>query len=757
MTPGLAIVASLGLAFQVAPGTVEGVVRSADDGQPIPGAEIELVGTGRTTIADTAGRYVVELSAGDHRLRAHRFGFAPLIVELSVPASGLIAVDFNLQVDAFPMPPVTIVDRRTSRSDKQQRETAMNVAVPAQASVRVLDTSPGVTELGITSGAQALLGPDPPAPDNVLYVRGAGASLDLVLLDGAPVHAPFHLGGLVEPGLPPSIQRAQRMQGGVTARYDGGLSDVLLLTSRPGADGVHSMLFVDMLAAGGSFESASSDVGALLISFRSLHNSWNRAILNSGLPQRYSDVLVRSDLFLADHDTLSVTLFRNEETVRLGDESAFDEPRWGNTAGSIRYLTDTGLGRMELGAALGEFSTRLPVGIVDPLTATGNTRRTRVWADFARQAGDIEVGYGLQGDHLSLNTVFREPTEFDQTVRLNQRADAGAVGAWIEGRREISSRVDLKVGMRANFLTDGMGNSLSPRLLVGWEVAPNLRLTGSFGRFHQMVVTVDTDLPVETTLGSTADGAFLGTILSDVAAARSTHLLLGITHSPAPRKLFHVEAFWKSSSGVPEFGNGMLRNAGIDVLIGRPLTPQISLWGAYSLAWAWASFPGKANQDVYSGRHFLRGGLTMESPGHIRLDANVSLGDGLEFGAIPRSERAVLTASDPSEGSTPLPSAPGVPGAAPPVLSINVPFADAGPIFTRAPNGSYLRLNFQVTGEFSAKFFGRDQKFLPYFRLVNALDREDALFFRFDREDNAEPTPIGAVPILPVFGIEWRF
>jgi hypothetical protein len=66
-------------------------------------------------------------------------------------------------------------------------------------------------------------------------------------------------------------------------------------------------------------------------------------------------------------------------------------------------------------------------------------------------------------------------------------------------------------------------------------------------------------------------------------------------------------------------------------------------------------------------------------------------------------------------------------------------------------------LNFQVTGEFSAKFLGRDQTFLPYFRLVNALDREDALFFRFDREDNAEPTPIGAVPILPVFGIEWRF
>lgn len=757
MTPGLAIVASLGLAFQVAPGTVEGVVRSADNGQPIAGAEIELVGTGRTTVADIEGRYVVEVPAGDIRLRARRFGFAPLIVELSVPTAGLIAVDFHLQVEAFLMPPVTVVKHRAPRSDKPEQQAAVTPVVPAHGTVRALDTSPGVTELGIASAAQALLGPDPPAPDNVLYVRGAGASLNLVLLDGAPVHAPFHLGGLLEPGLPPSIQRAQRMQGGVTARYDGGLADVLLLTSRPGVDGVHSMLFVDMLAAGGSFESASPEVGAVYMSFRSLQNSLNGAVLNTGLPQSYTDALVRTDLFLAQHDTLSVTLFRNEETVRLDDDLSFDEPRWGNTAGSIRYLTDTQIGHMELGAALGEFSTRLPVGITDPLTASGTTRRMRLWADFSRQVGETKLGYGLQGDRLSLRTTFRGPAESDPSaVRLIQRADAGVIGAWVEGSRAISRRVDLKAGLRANFLTDGMGNSLSPRLLVGWQVAPDLRLSGSFGRFHQMVVTVDTDLPIQTTEISGPEGQFLGTILSDVAAARSTHFLLGMTHSSAPRELLHVEVFWKSSSDVPEFGNGALRNAGFDVLMGRPITSRVSLWGAYSLAWAWATFPDAPNQNVYSGRHFLRGGLTMESTGHLRLDADLSLGEGLEFGAIPRSERAVLTPAD-NVPDTPAPTAPAVTGSTPQALSINVPIGNGGPIFTRAPNGSYLRLNLQVTGEFDVRFLGRDQTFLPYFRLVNALDREDALFYRFDREDNAEPTPIGAVPILPVFGLEWRF
>lgn len=755
MTLGLAIVASLGFAVQTVPGTVVGVVRGAGDGQPLIAAEIELVGTGRATTTDANGRYVLhDVPPGDRRLKASRLGFSPLYVDLSIPESGAVAVDFHLRVEAFLMPTVTVVDRR-SVSEEDPEPVPAEPVVPAHAAVRVLDTSPGVTELGISSGARALLGPDPPSPDNVLYVRGAGASLDLVLLDGAPVHAPFNLGGLVEPGLPPSIQRAERMQGGVTARYDGGLADVLLLTSRPGADGVQAALFADMLAAGGQFETASPGVGAVYVSVRSLHNSWKGAVLNSGLPQRYTDALLRSDLFLADDDTLSVTLFHNEETVRLDAESEFDEPRWGNAAGSMRYMGRTGIGRMELGAAVGDFSTRLPVGSTDPLTATGRTRRARLWADFGRRLGGTEIGYGLQADLLNLRTRFRESAPADDTLRLNQRASAGAVGAWLEGSRAVSPTVDLKAGLRANFLTDGMGSSLSPRLHVGWQVAKDVRLTASLGRFHQMVVTVDTDLPVETTAIASSDGRVLGSILSDVAAARSTHLLLGLTHSRSPRELIHFEAFWKSSTGVPEYGNGALRNVGIDLLLGRPVTPRVSMWAAYSLAWAWAAFPDAERQDVYSARHFLRGGLTVETLDHLRLDADLSLGEGLEFGAIPRSERAALTSGQGGAADAPVPTSPASP-VPPGPQSLVVPVETGGPIFTRAPNGSYLRLNFQVTGEFDIRFFGRDQKLLPYFRLVNALNREDALFFRFDGDENTEPKPIGSVPVLPVIGLEWR-
>lgn len=762
MMLALAVVASLGFAAQDAPGTVKGFVRDAGSGEGIVGAEVVLLGSGRSAITSEDGRYTItDVPGGDRRISARRLGFAPLEVDLSVPPSGVVSVDFHLRVEAFQLPPVGATVAALERPPVARVVVHEIDHVPTGVAVHELDTSPGVAELGIGAGARALLGPDPPAPDNVLYVRGAGASLDLVLLDGAPVQAPFHLGGLVNPGLPPSIVRADRLQGGVTARYDGGLSDVLLLDSRPGAEGVDASVFVDMLTAGGTYESADEGVGAVFASYRNLHGSWGDGLLQSGFPQRYADALVRGDLYASGgSDTLSVTVFQNEESVRIGDGPSDETPKWGNTAGSVRYRTGTSLGRLELGGALGSFDARLPVGTVEPLIATGATRRARAWADFENRIGETRIGYGVQGERLGLRTQFRESSGTDTQVRLRQRADAGSAAIWIEGRREVLADVDVAAGMRANLFTDDLGRSLSPRLNAGWQVSDDLRLSGSYGRFHQLVVTVDTDLPLESTIVTTADGRILGSVLSRVAAARSSHLVFGVTHAPKRGSVVRLEVFWKSSVGVPEFGNGSLRNAGIDVLASRPIAPGFTAWGAYTLGWAWADYPDAPTQAVYAGRHFLRGGVTLDVPGEIRLDADLSMGHGLEFGAVPRSERAAVTPDDVSgeSGAGDAASAT-VAGVAPVpgrVLSSQGPLGPGGPIFTRAPEGSYMRLNVQATAEIEVRILGRDQRLLPYFRIVNALDRRDALFFHYDSDVSDEPRAIGSVPILPVVGLEWR-
>ena len=66
---------------------VEGRVRGAD-GEPLPGAEVRVLGTARVVVADEGGRFVVRgLPAGEHRLHVSRLGYAPVVREVVVPGS----------------------------------------------------------------------------------------------------------------------------------------------------------------------------------------------------------------------------------------------------------------------------------------------------------------------------------------------------------------------------------------------------------------------------------------------------------------------------------------------------------------------------------------------------------------------------------------------------------------------------------------------------------------------------------------------
>jgi hypothetical protein len=77
-------------------------------------------------------------------------------------------------------------------------------------------------------------------------------------------------------------------------------------------------------------------------------------------------------------------------------------------------------------------------------------------------------------------------------------------------------------------------------------------------------------------------------------------------------------------------------------------------------------------------------------------------------------------------------------------------------ILVTVPEGSYLRLNLQASARLDSHLFGRPTSFYPYVRVINVLDRSDALFYQFDQVSDPTPRAFGAVPVLPVIGIEWR-
>src|SRR5690606_29565060 len=74
-----------------------------------------------------------------------------------------------------------------------------------------------------------------------------------------------------------------------------------------------------------------------------------------------------------------------------------------------------------------------------------------------------------------------------------------------------------------------------------------------------------------------------------------------------------------------------------------------------------------------------------------------------------------------------------------------------------SPDEPFLRLDAEISQHWTTRRAGRTMEIAPYLRILNSLGRRDALFYFLDPERNDDLQPIGALPIIPVVGVEWRF
>jgi hypothetical protein len=124
------------------------------------------------------------------------------------------------------------------------------------------------------------------------------------------------------------------------------------------------------------------------------------------------------------------------------------------------------------------------------------------------------------------------------------------------------------------------------------------------------------------------------------------------------------------------------------------------------------------------------------------LSLRASYGDGLPFTAIPVSL---------SDGSVPSFDSG---------LRLEVEgdqVLNSAPDLTVGPDEGFLRLEVEIFGHWFPTVSGRTMELRPYLRVLNALDRRDALFYHFDPWRSEGPEPLADLPLLPLLGVEWRF
>ncbi len=735
-------------AVQQAPGTVAGQIRSAGTGDPIAGATVRIRrGLGfRYLVTDAEGWYRGEhIAPGEAWIQASAIDHAPLEAGVRVPEGSEVRLDLELALRPVRLPAL-LMEVEASRLRLEPPALARGgFRDEGETELRALEASPGVAELGLGAG----LGSDPNDPGNVLYVRGAAADLKLVLLDGAPVYAPFHLSGLMDAFPDGVLERARLYIGGTPARYDGGLSYVLDLDLRPGdGERFHTAGAVDVLGATARVEGPLWDRARVLLSGRRLHGLGYPAITGEDdLPYGYDDALGRLDLDLGA-GRFSATGFWNRESVELdiGKLEAGEAPEsayWGNTAGSLRYSTPLGRGDLHVTAAIGRFRTRIPI-LLDPgaepvafTTARGRNQRTRTEAWYERPGETVRWSFG--GGVDTDETALDQRTLFGGTTS-STLGRATALAAWGQGEWTVAPEVEIHAGLRAEYFEPAGTFRLAPRVAALWHVAERATLTISAGRFNQLVrgpesilssdltgPTLGSSRPFLDTPGPLGEGPFQ-------SVAGANHLVVGLENEFEHGIEVGLEGYFKDFDGV--VGAEQLFSSGADLWVQARNGP-VRGWAGYSLAWVWTSDPGADTRFV--GRQLLTGGISTGLRG-FDVGFRLAYGSGLPFSEV-----------GPGSGESPDDAPAGAGPDAPEGEEVPPPAVSG------APDDSYLRLDVEISRRWIARMGGSRMAIAPYLRILNALDRRDGLFFQAREDGPTRPAALASVPVLAVFGVAWSF
>jgi hypothetical protein len=451
------------------------------------------------------------------------------------------------------------------------------------------------------------------------------------------------------------------------------------------------------------------------------------------------------------------------DTVGGGDGFA----TWGNLAGSLRYGGRFEGADVKMTLAGGRFDARIPLRDKGRLILlTSRSDRVRAGLDFARQEGALRVRYGGSFERTWLEHEAVQPAETFQTLIYAEQS-ASTAGGYLEGEWQPASRLVLRGGVRADAFSIGGVAVLAPRGSATWLLTDRAALTLAGGRYHQYL-RVPRSLR-GSPLRNFADSMRVATHL---AVGGATHLSLSLDQQLSPDVQLGLEGFYKRFDGLPDprpvadSTTYTAHNSGMDVWV-RMTNRRVTGWMGYSLGWAWssselpASLPPLANdttdRDRFAGRHTLSAGVRGMVWRRTVLGVRFAYGAGLPHKQVIIPEDAL------SGGSLPTPESSG-----------NVNLDTDTPL---RGDGSFLRLDAEVSRTWSPRLAGRRTQVTPYLRVINALENRDGLFYRYFDDGQAgdgNSVPDGGldnsngggsdvlrsvttIPLVPVLGVTWKF
>lgn len=762
----LVVLASSTLPFPTfaaqAPDSGAWAVRTVDrpTGSPVSGVLVSFPEHDASSVTDSRGLATGAGATGLVRAVARRLGYADLDTLVAVPEAGEVVV-LSLERAAVELPALTVEAERRMTSIQLHRlifdrEVAVGAVGVTQAEIKAV---PPMLESDVMRSLQAFAGVASVNDySGELFVRGGGSDQTAVLIDGAPVFAPYHMFGLFGAFNADAVESTEFYRGSIPARYGGALSGVVAARQKTGSsDRTHMAGGVSLLGVRFAADGALPWGG---LRWLAAGRKASVDVATIDVPYSFHDLNFGLEAFPADAHRLRLSVFASDDEfdwdLSLSDTRSSFTSDWANLATSVSW---SWVPRHWLSSDVTAYYSRYGAGMNIGGTATSPVTANRI------SAKGLRAGVTVRGDRVGGRAGVAVETG-PVTLRTT-----GGRGGYVDGDlsasyQHLSAFAELEAwagplriapGLRAGSERRSKRSFLEPRLSFRFRT-PAFAVSASVDRTYQFLSVLrdayalvpgapmwflhGRDAPV-----TAADGASVS--VDTWRGEEWTASVAGWT------RRFKGAPHWRpvlsrDPSGV-EYQDGNAR--GLEVMVQRH-SGRVRGWLSYQ--WARTAFDDAAGTEYapqWDRRHELDGLVATELPGGVDVSLRVTVGGGGPFWFPAGSYTVVRYSPDQQLITQPL--------VGPYELAGGGYFDSLDKLLIWSDRQGRLPTYARLDLSARYAFHWGSWELIPYLSVVNAGNRKNVL--RYDWAAYAGPgepldfKPGRQLPLFPSIGIDFRF
>lgn len=677
----------LSAALSAQSGIIKGQVTDALNNEPIPFANVLLLGTDIGTTTDVDGNYeITGLEPKLYDVRASYLGYTnkaeyevqvtnskPAIVNLALSESAQDLEEVVVKASPFTKTEESPLSLRTIGVAEIQRNPGGNRDIS-----RVIQTLPGVTT--------------PASFRNDLIIRGGAPNENRFYLDDVEVPTINHFATQGASGGPVGlinvnfIREVEFYSGAFPSNRGNTLSSVLEIKQRDGRDDrIGGTFLMSATDVGVTLEGPIGDKTTFLASARRSYLQFLFEVIGLPFLPTYNDFQVKVKhkfnkkneltfigLGAIDQFRLNLDANETEEQQFLLNQLPVS-PQWNYTNGLVyKHYADNGFWTFVVSRNMLNNESEKYLDNDDSSEENLTLRyksqeienKLRVEHDI--RFGDFKLNYGLGYQYVKYNvSTFNRifTSAGPQTIDFASNFDLNRYALFAQGSQKfVDERLTLSLGFRMDandYSTEmsNLGQQFSPRFSASYALSERLAVNFNTGIYYQ--------LPPYTILGYQEDGVFVNRE-NGIKYIRNDHVVAGFEYNTASNSKISIEGYYKYYYDYPFLlrDSLTLANLGGDfgVLGNEPVVPRSEgrsygleflfqqrlykgFYGIASYTLGWSEFEDKNGNFVpssWDARHIANVVIGKRFEKNWEVGVNWRFQTGLPFTPFDRQSSALV-------------------------------------------------------------------------------------------------------------------